>query len=53
MISNTSDDYNVCLKKTEELKGKMGFNNERMGCVRRYAEDIKKYVPSINSLYDG
>ena len=31
----------------------MGFNNERMGCVRRYAEDLKNYVPSINSLYDG
>lgn len=42
MVQNAKDDFDACMKDTEELKGKMGYETTRWRCLSTYKEDLKK-----------
>ena len=53
MIANSTDDFYGCMKKTELIKGQLGFNNERAMCIKQYSEDLKVHVPQVTQMYNG
>ena len=53
MVNNGKDDFDFCMKETDQHKGKLGYDTIRFNCLTAYKNDLKKQVPNLNHIYDG